>query len=203
MSIEDRTVTDERHVFLRSRRSIRRFKPDPVPASVIDRILETATYAPSAHNLQPWFFVMVVDASIRKRLGNALTVKLRADMSAAGAPETEIETRVNRSLRRLDEAPAVILLCRDTTAVRNDEPEEVTMAVQSVAACGLQLLLAAHVEGLGGNWICWPLYAQETAREALALPLTWEPQGLFILGYADEEPREKKRKELASISLWI
>lgn len=203
MSIEDRTVTDERHVFLRSRRSIRRFKPDPVPASVIDRILETATYAPSAHNLQPWFFVMVVDASIRKRLGNALTVKLRADMSAAGAPETEIETRVNRSLRRLDEAPAVILLCRDTTAVRNDEPEEVTMAVQSVAACGLQLLLAAHAEGLGGNWICWPLYAQETAREALALPLTWEPQGLFILGYADEEPREKKRKELASISLWI
>jgi F420 biosynthesis protein FbiB-like protein len=203
MPIEGRTVTDERHVFLRSRRSIRRFKPDPVPASVIDRILETATYAPSAHNLQPWFFVMVVDASIRKRLGNALTLKLRADMGAAGVPKSEIQTRVKRSLRRLDEAPVVIVLCRDTAAVRNDEPEEVTMAVQSVAACGLQLLLAAHAEGLGGNWICWPLYAQEAAREALTLPLTWEPQGLFIVGYADEEPREKKRKDLASISLWI
>ena len=203
MPIEGRTVTDERHVFLRSRRSIRRFKPDPVPASVIDRILETATYAPSAHNLQPWFFVMVVDASIRKRLAIALTAKLRTDMSAAGAPETEVEKRAKRSLRRLDEAPAVILLCRDTTAVRKDEPEEVTMAIQSVAACGLQLLLAAHAEGLGGNWICWPLYAQEAAREALELPITWEPQGLFIVGYADEEPRAKKRKDLTSISLWI
>ena len=77
------------------------------------------------------------------------------------------------------------------------------MAVQSVAACGLQILLAAHAEGLGGNWICWPLYAQEAAREALNLPVTWEPQGMFILGYADEEPKEKVLKELKSILLWL
>jgi coenzyme F420-0:L-glutamate ligase / coenzyme F420-1:gamma-L-glutamate ligase len=109
-----------------------------------------------------------------------------ADMNAAGAPESEIEMRKKRSMRRLNEAPVVILLCRDVTDIRQDEPEEITMAVQSVAACGLQLLLAAHAEGLGGNWICWPLYAQEAAREALELPNTWEPQGMFILGYADE-----------------
>jgi F420 biosynthesis protein FbiB-like protein len=180
--------------FLRTRRSIRRFKTDPVPAPVIERILQTATYAPSAHNLQPWRFAVVANLSAKKRLGEALTAKMRADMTAAGAPESEIASRVERSLRRLDGAPVVILLCRDVTAVRNDEREEVTMAIQSVAACGLQLLLATHAEGLGGNWICWPLYAQEAACDALKLPETWEPQGMFFLGYADEEPRQKVLK---------
>jgi nitroreductase len=128
---------------------------------------------------------------------------MRADMTAVGAPATEIETRVHISLRRLDEAPVVILLCRDVTAIRRDEQEEITMAIQSVAACGLQLLLAAHAEGLGGNWICWPLYAQEAARASLDLPVTWEPQGMFILGYAEDQPREKILKPLQELVRFI
>lgn len=203
MNGDTQTLRDELHLFLRSRRSVRRFKPDPVPVPIIERILKTANYAPSAHNLQPWKFVMVVDATSRIRLGEALTTKMRADMRAAGALDTEVELRTERSMLRLEQAPVVILLCRDTTAVRTDDQEEVFMAMQSVAACGMQLLLAAHAEGLGGNWICWPLYAQDAARAALKLPATWESQAMFILGFADEQPREKQRKELASISLWI
>ncbi len=187
------TSTDLHH-FLRTRRSIRRFKADPVPDSVIERILTTAAYAPSAHNLQPWRFVIVTDASARSRLGHALTSKMRADMQAAGANEAEIEARVANSLRRLDEAPVVILLCRDVTAVREHKREDEIMSTQSVAAAGLQLLLAAHAEGLGGNWICWPLYAQEETRKALDLPETWEPQAMFFVGWADEVPKEKALK---------
>lgn len=190
-------------IFLRTRRSVRRFKPDPVPAPVIERILETATYAPSAHNLQPWRFSVVADSSAKNRLGYALTSKMRADMTIEGAPESEIDSRVERSLRRIDQSPVVILLCRDVTAVRKDEPEEITMAVQSVALAGLQLLLAAHAEGLGGNWICWPLYAQEAVRDALELPKTWEPQGMFFLGYADEEPGEKKLRVLEDVARFV
>lgn len=193
--------------FLRTRRSIRRFlgpaaktgKPDPVPAPVIERILETATYAPSAHNLQPWRFAVVTDLSAKDRLGIALTAKMRTDMTAEGAQQAEIDSRIERSLCRIHAAPVIILLCRDTTAIRKDEPEEVTMAVQSVALAGLQLLLAAHAEGLGGNWICWPLYAQEVARKALKLPDTWEPQGMIFLGYADGEPKQKELYPLEEI----
>jgi coenzyme F420-0:L-glutamate ligase/coenzyme F420-1:gamma-L-glutamate ligase len=177
--------------------------PRSVPAPVIERILETAMYAPSAHNLQPWRFCVVTTSVVKSRLGKALTFKMRADMNAAGVPQSEIKARAERSLRRLDEALVVILLCREVTAVRGDEPEEVTMAIQSVSAAGLQLLLAAHAEGLGGNWICWPLYAQEAAREALELPESWEPQAMFFLGYADEEPREKKLKSLDEILIKI
>ncbi len=192
----------ELHHFLRSRRSVRRFKSDPVPAPVIERILETAAYAPSAHNLQPWRFCVVTTSVVRTRLAQALTGKMRADMAAEGAPAGEIENRVARSIRRIEEAPVLIVLCRDKLAIRKDEPEEVTMAVQSVALAGLQLLLAAHAEGLGGNWICWPLYAQEETREALDLPENWEAQGMIFLGYGDEEPGPKTLKPLAETLIW-
>ena len=136
------------HDFLRSRRSVRRFKPEPIPDSVIERILTTATYAPSAHNLQPWRFVIIKIPMSNRRLAKTLTDKMRLDMQAEGAPESEIEKRVTNSLRRIDEAPVIIMLCRDVTDVRVNTPEETIMNIQSTALAGLQLLLAAHAEGL-------------------------------------------------------
>ena len=182
--------------FLRTRHSIRRFKTTPIPAPVIRRILETATFAPSAHNLQPWRFVVIETTAAKTRLGKALTDKMRLDMTTKGTSQTEIDSRAERSLRRIDEAPIIFLLCRDVTIIRKEEPEEHIMAIQSVALAGLQLMLAAHAEGLGSNWICWPLYAQEAVRDALDLPTTWEPQGMIFLGYAVEEPGEKETKPL-------
>jgi len=191
---------EELHAFLRTRRSIRRFKPDPVPKSVIEAILTTATFAPSAHNRQPWRFVVITDSTIKTQLGEAVTSKMRADMQSEDASEIDIEKRVASSLRRMDDAPVVIVLCRDKTDVRIDTPEEAAMGAQSTALAGLQLLLAAHAEGLGGNWICWPLYAQETTRAALEIPKSWEPQAFYFLGYPDETPEPKYRKSLKELS---
>lgn len=187
------------HTFLRTRRSIRRFKTDPVSAEAIERILTTAVCAPSAHDLQPWRFCVVTTLVVKARLGQALTSAMRADMLSSGASESDIEKRVASSLRRMDEAPVIILLCRDVTAVRVDTPEEAIMGIQSVAAAGMQLILAAHAEGLGANWICWPLYAQKETRVSLELPETWEPQAMVIVGYADETPKTKKMKDISSL----
>jgi len=63
-------------------------------------------------------------------------------------------------------------------------------------------MLAAHAEGLGSNWICWPLYAPAAARQALELPETWEPQAMFFMGYADEEPIREKNGLNETIVLW-
>ena len=191
------------HDFLRSRRSVRRFKPDPIPNAVIERILTTATYAPSAHNLQPWRFVLIKNPDIKPRLAKTLTDKMRLDMQAEGVAELEIDKRVTNSLRRMDEAPIIIMLCRDVTDVRVNTPEENIMNIQSTALAGLQLLLAAHAEGLGGNWICWPLYAAKETREALDLPETWEPQAMIIVGYSNEQPKQKSLKPLNTISIYL
>jgi coenzyme F420-0:L-glutamate ligase/coenzyme F420-1:gamma-L-glutamate ligase len=185
--------------FLRSRRSVRRFKPDTISDAVIERILTTATYAPSAHNLQPWRFVIVKNPNIKPRLARALTDKMRLDMQAEGEAESDIEKRIANSLRRIAEAPVTILLCRDLTAVRENAPEETIMNIQSTALAGLQLLLAAHAEGLAGNWICWPLYATHETQSVLNMPETWEPQAMFILGYADEKVKDKALKPIIDL----
>ena len=192
-------TTTDLHTFLQTRRSIRRFKPDPVPDSVIERILTTATFAPSAHNQQPWRFAVLTDASVKIRLGETITSKMRADMQSEEADTSEIEKRAAVSLRRLNEAPFIIVLCRDTTAVRVDTPEEAIMGIQSTALAGLQLMLAAHAEGLGSNWICWPLYAQEATRTVLELPETWEPQAMYFFGYPNENPQARERKPVHEI----
>src|SRR5215216_2108387 len=67
------TATDF-HNFLRTRRSIRRFLSKPVPDSVIRNILTTATFAPSAHNRQPWRFVVVTDESVKGTLAEAMAL---------------------------------------------------------------------------------------------------------------------------------
>ena len=196
------TSADDLHAFLRTRRSIRRFKPDPVPDSVIESILQTATFAPSAHNRQPWRFVVLTDPAVKIRLGEAITSKMRADMQSEGVDISDIEKRAALSLRRMDEAPLIIVLCRDKTDVRADTPEEAIMGIQSTALAGSQLLLAAHAEGLGGNWICWVLYAQEATRTALELPESWEPQAMYFLGYPAGIPEAKDKKTIKEIIKW-
>ena len=187
------------HEFLRSRRSVRRFNPDPIPDSVIERILTTATYAPSAHNLQPWRFVVIKNQDIKSRLARVLTDKMQIDMQHEGAAKSEIEKRVANSIQRINEAPVIILLCRDTTAVRVNTPEENIMNIQSTALSGLQIILAARAEGLGANWICWTLYAIKETQSVLNLPETWEPQGMFIIGYANEISKDKTLKPIAKL----
>lgn len=201
-------MTDDLHAFLRSRRSIRRFRPDPVPAAVLQRVLETATYAPSAHDKQPWRFVVLTDAEAKSRLAEAITDRFRRDMTAEGTAKAYIADRVERSRRRMDEAPVAIVLCRDVTQgdwqpVYIRQKAEATMGMQSVALAGLQLLLAVHAEGLGGTWICWPLFAPEETRRALDLPSEWEPQGMIFLGYPDEQPKTPLRKPLSEVVKFI
>lgn len=187
------------NTFLRARRSIRKFNGQRIPAEVLREILETATFAPSAHGLQPWRFVLVESENAKSALGKALTEQMRSDMKAENAPKTEIRSRAERSLRRIAEAPHIVLLCRDSQAVRAQSHQEDLMSIQSVAMAGLQLMLAAHARGLGSNWICWPLYAQAETIRALDLPKTWEPQGMVFLGYPVETPQPKQLQALENI----
>ena len=189
---------EDLHAFLRSRRSIRRFKPDPVPRDCLQRILETATYAPSAHNLQPWRFAIITSSATKSQLAEAITARFRQDSLIEGVSEADIQARVERTIRRADQAPVIVILCRDIAQVKPQpdfflQQKEAMMGSQSVALAGLQILLAAHAEGLGGTWICWPLFTPEETRHALGLADNWEPQGMLFLGYPDETPEIPER----------
>jgi coenzyme F420-0:L-glutamate ligase / coenzyme F420-1:gamma-L-glutamate ligase len=179
-----------------------------VPDSIIQNILSTATYAPSAHNRQPWRFVVVTDESVKIELADAMAEDFERDLRRDSVAPEKIQVQIKRSKDRMTSAPIVILLCLDMSEMDSYPDEkrqqaECTMAMQSVAAAGLQLLLAAHAEGLGGVWVCSPLFVQETIQKTLDLPATWQPQGMFFVGYSVEIPEARERKSVANISLFM
>ena len=200
-------IATDLHGLLRTRRSIRRFRAEPVPDAVIERILTSAIHAPSAHNRQPWRFRVITSTIIKSCLASAMGADFRRDLTADGVAADQVEAQVERSYNRITGAPVVILLCMDTSDM-DDYPDatraaaERTMAVQSVAAAGAQLLLAAHAEGLGAVWVCSPLFAPQTVQRALDLPETWEPQAMYFLGYPGDEPRLKTLKALRDMVIF-
>lgn len=192
------------HQFLRSRRSVRHFLQRPVPEEVIERIVETASYAPSAHNRQPWRFVWILSMKRRTDFVSRLSEKFRQDLLRDGHSEEEVEAILHKSQERILQAPVAILVCLDKAfgeiyADDARQQAEYLMGVQGVAMAGFQLLLAAHAEGLGGVWMCAPLFAQDEARDALGLPSTWHPQGLILLGYPEGVPPTPARRSLEEV----
>ena len=130
------------------------------------------------------------------------------DLLRDGVSPEKIQAQIKRSKERITSSPVAILLCLDTSEMDSYPDEkrqhaERTMAMQSVAAAGMQLMLAAHAEKLGSVWACWPLFAQETIPKTLHLPENWEPHGMFFLGYPKEIPEARERKNIESISLFL
>lgn len=180
---------------IHTRRSIRRYEARPVPAELIEQILEAAIRAPSAHNRQPWRFVVVEGEAAKQRLAAAMGERLRNDLAADGLPPEFIERDAGRSYSRISAAPLLVVLCltmadMDDYSDERRSRNEAIMAAQSVAMAGQNLMLAAHALGLGSCWLCGPLFCPATVRRALGLPDDWQPQGLVTLGY----PAQKKEK---------
>jgi coenzyme F420-0:L-glutamate ligase/coenzyme F420-1:gamma-L-glutamate ligase len=196
------------HEFLRARRSVRHFKQGPVAIKIIQKILETATYAPSAHNRQPWRFIVVTDETAKYQLANTMTVDFRRDLEHDQLPEDEILSRLEKSHRQITSSPVIIFLCMDMSEMdvypdaRRAEAERI-MAIQSTANAGMQLLLAAHAEGLGCVWTCAPLFTPNTIKTTIQSSETWEPLGMFLMGYPAETPQVRKRKPILEISKFI
>ncbi len=191
---------------IRTRRSIRRYTRDAVPADVVEQLLTAATWAPSAHNRQPWRFVVIADGQTKYRLAAAMGGQLRRDLAADGRSPEFIERDAGRSFARLTGAPLLILI-NLTMADMDIYPDErrarneAVMATQSTAMAGQNLLLAAHALGLGACWVCAPLFCPAIVRETLDLPADWQPQGLITLGYPAEE-KQKTRHSLESRVLY-
>lgn len=193
--------------FLQSRRSIRSFRDAPIAGRVLRRILSAACRAPSAHNRQPWRFVVVESGETRERLAREMSDQWRDEQRVAGNLTPELEQRIQSRESRLIHAPAVVVLCMTLEDVQpHDDPDhmeaERTMAVQSVALAGGQLLLAAHAEGLGAFWAGAALFAHAAVRRSLDLPSEWEPQGMILMGEPGGPGADRGRKPLEEVVIW-
>lgn len=188
---------------MRARRSVRQYHARSLPADWLDQIMQAATWAPSAHNRQPWRFVIISELETKQGLARAMGARLRRDLEADGLDAAIISKDVNRSYQRMISAPLLIVLCL-TLADMDQYPDaerrehERAMAVQSTAMAGQNMLLMAQGLGLGACWMCAPLFCPDLVRDVLELPADWLAQGMITLGFPagsrgrDREPWEAK-----------
>ena len=191
---------------LRGRRSLRRYRPQPVPEADIAQLLEAAIWAPSAHNRQPWRFVVMQAEASKQRLAAAMGARLRQDLQVDGLPSELVEADARRSYERITAAPLLILLCmslRDMDVYHDVQRKqhERSMAQQSVAMAGQNILLMADSLGLGACWMCAPLFCGELVARTLGLPADWQPQGLITLGYPAQQ-RQRGREGWETRTVW-
>ena len=196
--------------FLKNRRSIRKYTSREVSKRILETILEAATWAPSAHNAQPWRFIVVKDSALKLKLAKTMANRWKKDLAKNGVSEKDLENLVKASVERFTKAPIVIVPCL-TMAEMHHYPDkrrqkiEFLMGVQSVAAAIENMLLAAHAMGLGACWFCAPLFCPETVRKVLKIPPNFEPQALITLGYPasrQEPPPRKLLREIVHLNGW-
>jgi coenzyme F420-0:L-glutamate ligase/coenzyme F420-1:gamma-L-glutamate ligase len=183
---------------IKQRRSIRKYKKDPIPQEVIHRILEAAVYAPSAHNAQPWRFIVVTDQGQKEGLADAMANVWLAELERDHIPKNVVQKALEASIRRFTSAPLLVLCCftmddMDTYPDVERQRNERDLAVQSLAASIQNLLLAAHSKGLGACWFCAPAFCKTAVRQTLKIPCSVEPQALITLGYPAEKPVSPER----------
>ncbi len=166
-----------------TRRSVRTYKPDPIPDDVMRRILDAARVAPSGSNRQPWRYVLVKNPDVRKKVANLC------------GGQTWIAS-----------APLVVVACGlDIHYDRGGYMGPMSFLLDS--AIGLtHLMLAARVEGVGCCWI--GLFDNDAIRDLLDIPPDWNVAAVMPMGYPKEPvwgPTAKRKtiEEITSVDQWF
>lgn len=158
------------------RRCVRKFESTPVPSATIGRILEAAQHAPSAGNIQPWEFYVVIRQDLRNQLA---------------------EAALNQ--KSLMEAPVVIVVCANPglSGERYGARGEQLYYLQDTAAAVQNILLAATGYGLGSCWV--GAFKEEKVTQILNLSASLRPVAMIPLGYADAPNTVPSRRAIDEI----
>ncbi len=150
------------------RRSIRKFKPEPVTQEQIQMLLEAAVMAPSAQNRQPWHFIVCDDKALFQKF-----------------------QQIHPYSKMLDEAPVMIVVCGDTEKQSGSH-----FYLEDCAAATENILLAAHEMGLGGCWLGLPPESdrQELVQQIFGMPAHIKPFCGIALGVPAQQPPRPERK---------
>lgn len=157
---------------IRDRRSIRRYRADPVPLETIERLLDAGRWAPTGGNRQYWKFIAVTDPGVMRMI-----------------------KRVSPMM--WGESPAAIFVCLDLD--RSNLSEEARRGYGECAGFPSQnIMLAAHALGLGSCAVGG--FNRRAVKEILDVPDDTDVQLLITLGYPDETPEPKPRRPMSEVA---
>ena len=186
---------------VKTRRSFRNFKTDPVPDEYVDKIIEAARFAPSAANSQPWEFIVVKDSETKDKIVEFVNENKAVMRRVERTREEELQFPWKEDPSDdpgFKLAPVYILLCADlrikgvgslfTTLTRGD-----SHFVSNLANAFLYMSLAAAALGLGSQNVSatGSLIVKPFARELLKIPDELEIYHMLAVGYPAHEPKER------------
>ena len=161
---------------IKNRRSIQKYKEDPVPLDLIGAVIEAGSMAPSAGDQQAWKFVVIQDEGARKAI---------ADFSL--------------EQYWIGKAPVLIVVVAEEDMMRKfyGVRGEKLYAIQNCAAAIENMLLAAQEFGLGACWV--GAFDEHTVTRVAGVPDSARVQAIVTLGYPDETPEKKNIQPLERI----
>ena len=164
---------------LLTRRSVRKYRDQPIPPAVVRAMLDAAMHAPSGNDEQPWHFVVIDD----RRLLEAIPA-------------------IHSAAQMVKGAPLAILVCGDPRLEKVRD-----MWLLDCAAATENLMLAAWEHGVGSVWtgVCHRPQRVEAFRHLLGIPESIVPFALVVLGYPAVAPRrtvERYREDRVHANAW-
>jgi len=207
---------DEFLELVKSRRSVRRFKPDPVPEEYIDKLLEAARWAPSGFNMQPWEFVVVRDQALKEGIARIseeiMALHRKMEVARESWQTVPRENKGNSPFgggrSDISQAPVFIVVLGDTRVnqglpmSRRYDPLTKNLAyISGLAGAMLYMHLAATTLGLASRWVSTTstAYGNCMVKELLGIPLAYDIYDMMALGFADAEPQQRLVREKQDI----
>jgi len=174
---------------IRERRSVRKFRPDPVPKETLEHVLELATWAPSGMNRQPWHFFVVrgEKAEELRSIFAEAGEDMRPRLAARFPDRPKIVESTLEFFSTYGGAQVFIVAYAGASPGGGWDTNSSAVAVQN-------LLLAIHEAGLGGTWTDGIMGKESSINEALGVT---DKKLLCVVpvGYPDEIPRVPPRRE--------
>lgn len=175
---------------MKDRRSIRKFKPEPVPPEVLEGLIKEAMWAPSAMNTQPWKFFVVTGSKKAELINIAGKCINQLDERLKLLFKESMRSLVHGYFKDFGGAPAVVVVL----TAKPETEGYLLGSYQSSAAALYNFLLLAHEAGLGTCWMTGPLWVEEDILRFLGHE-NWRLVGLTPVGYPDQSPPVPPRKD--------
>jgi nitroreductase len=201
-------------------RATRIFRETPIPAAVLDEILEAATMACSSGNTQPWEFIVITDAEVKRKI----QVEMVDAFSTIDAERAQTEEQLTDSSGRsvtgraavdnLDKVPTIVVICwnpergirmKDEYAENPDGTLRETREIPGGRGVSLfqsaqNMMLAARAHGVGSLFTTFFFLKRERIKAILGIPPQIFMECAIFLGYGDENLGEPRRIPVPQIS---
>ena len=190
---------------VKKRRSIRRFKPDPIPDEYIEKIINAACWAPSGFNMQPWEFVVIKKPELKSKIVDIIsdirpfTRNMEQTREEWMGKPWQMKGLTEKNMDYTT-VPVYILLLGDPRTndglpmfIRQDDSSRKMIYYSGLANAFMYMHLAATTLGIGTQWVSITHmgYVQSMIKQLLGIPHELEIFDMIALGYPEMTPRPK------------